>query len=250
MTRKTALITGASSGIGKLSALALAKAGFDIVLAGRRQSELEAAAAEVVALGARALPVPTDVADEASVENLFAQAHKAFGRLDLLFNNAGSNVPASDIDGLTLAQWRQVVDPIVTGTFLCTRAAFRLMKAQDPMGGRIINNGSISAHVPRPGSTPYTTAKHAISGLTKTTALDGRKFNIACGQIDVGNADTKMGGRMKAGVIQANGEMSPEPVMEPHLVAEAVVHMANLPLHANILTMTIMASAMPFVGRG
>lgn len=249
-TRKIALVTGASSGIGKLSALTLAGAGFDIVLAGRRKPELDAAAAEVEARGARALPVPTDVADEGAVDALFEKAHAAFGRLDLLFNNAGGNVPAADIDQLSLAQWRQVMDGIVTGTFLCTRAAFRLMKAQEPRGGRIINNGSISAHAPRPGSTPYTAAKHAITGITKTTALDGRKHGIACGQIDVGNADTKMGGRMKAGVIQANGEMREEPVMDPQLVANAVVQMAQLPLEANVLSMTIMATAMPFVGRG
>ena len=248
--RKIALITGASSGIGKLSAIALAKSGFDIVLTGRRQAELEQAAHDVEATGAKALAVVADVAQEDSVEQLFQFVDRTFGRLELLFNNAGSNVPSADIDELTLAQWRSVVDVILTGSFLCSRAAFRQMKLQTPRGGRIINNGSVSAQAPRPGSVPYTTAKHAISGLTKTLALDGRKFNIACGQIDIGNADTKMGGRMKAGVIQANGDMREEPVMDPQLVADAVVTMAGLPLTANILNMTIMATNMPLVGRG
>jgi len=250
MSRQIAVITGASSGIGKLSALALARHGFDLAIAGRRQAELEAVAAEAETLGARAHAVVADVADEAAVENLFAQTLAQFGRVDLLFNNAGGNVKAADIDQISLEQWRAVNEGIVTGTFLCTRAAFRIMKTQDPRGGRIINNGSISAYTPRPGSSPYTTAKHAVTGLTKSTALDGRKYGIACGQIDIGNADTKMGGRMKAGVIQANGEMREEAVMDPNLVADAVVAMASLPLEANILSMTIMATAMPFVGRG
>jgi NAD(P)-dependent dehydrogenase (short-subunit alcohol dehydrogenase family) len=250
MPRQIALITGASSGIGKLSAVALAGHGFDVVLVGRRKPELETAAAEVEATGARALPFVADVADADAVDRLFEATARNFGRLDLLFNNAGGNVPAADIDQISLDQWRAVNDVIVTGTFLCTRAAFRIMKAQTPRGGRIINNGSISAHAPRPGSAPYTTAKHAITGLTKTTALDGRKHNIACGQIDVGNADTKMGGRMKAGVIQASGEMREEAVFDPRHVADAVVSMAALPLDTNILSMTIMASTMPFVGRG
>jgi NAD(P)-dependent dehydrogenase (short-subunit alcohol dehydrogenase family) len=248
--RRIALVTGAGSGIGKLSALALARHGFDVVLAGRRAPELEAVAREAETLGARALAVSADITDPEAVERLFSRALATFGRLDLLFNNAGSNVPAADIDQISLEQWRSVQDSIVTGTFLCSRAAFAIMKAQDPRGGRIINNGSISAHTPRPGSAPYTAAKHAISGLTKTLALDGRKHGIACGQIDVGNADTKMGGRMKAGVIQANGEMREEPVMDPRHVAEAVVAMARLPLEANVLTMTIMATNMPFAGRG
>jgi len=250
MSRKIAVITGASSGIGRLSALALAQHGFDVALAGRRKAELEAVAAEAELFGARALAVVADVADEAAVEKLFAATLAQFGRVDLLFNNAGGNVKAADIDQISLEQWRAVNETIVTGTFLCTRAAFRIMKTQAPRGGRIINNGSISAHTPRPGSAPYTSAKHAVTGLTKTTALDGRKYGIACGQIDIGNADTKMGGRMKAGVIQANGEMREEAVMDPKLVADAVAAMASLPLEANILTMTIMATNMPFVGRG
>jgi len=250
MSRKIAVITGASSGIGRLSALALAQHGFDVALAGRRKAELEAVAAEAELFGAQALAVVADVADEAAVEKLFAATLAQFGRVDLLFNNAGGNVKAADIDQISLEQWRAVNETIVTGTFLCTRAAFRIMKTQAPRGGRIINNGSISAHTPRPGSAPYTSAKHAVTGLTKTTALDGRKYGIACGQIDIGNADTKMGGRMKAGVIQANGEMREEAVMDPKLVADAVAAMASLPLEANILTMTIMATNMPFVGRG
>jgi len=250
MSRKIAVITGASSGIGRLSALALAQHGFDVALAGRRKAELEAVAAEAELFGARALAVVADVADEAAVEKLFAATLAQFGRVDLLFNNAGGNVKAADIDQISLEQWRAVNETIVTGTFLCTRAAFRIMKTQAPRGGRIINNGSISAHTPRPGSAPYTSAKHAVTGLTKTTALDGRKYGIACGQIDIGNADTKMGGRMKAGVIQANGEMREEAVMDPKLVADAVAAMASLPLEANILTITIMATNMPFVGRG
>ena len=241
MAEKIALITGASSGIGRLSAVALARHGFGVVLAGRR---------EIEASGGHALPVVADVSDPEAVDRLFSQMLERFGRLDLLFNNAGGNVPAADIDEIGLDQWRAVHDAIVTGTFLCTRAAFRIMKTQTPRGGRIINNGSVSAHTPRPGSAPYTSAKHAVTGLTKATALDGRKYGIACGQIDVGNANTKMGGRMKAGVIQADGEMREEAVMDPQHVADAVVTMAALPLDANILSMTIMATTMPFVGRG
>lgn len=250
MTEKIALITGASSGIGRLSALALARHGFDLALAGRREIELAALAKELEEAGRGAIPIVADVSDPEAVDYLFSRAVERFGRLDLLVNNAGGNVPAADIDEISLDQWRAVHDVIVTGTFLCTRAAFRIMKMQAPRGGRIINNGSVSAHVPRPGSAPYTSAKHAITGLTKSTALDGRRYGIACGQIDIGNADTKMGGRMKAGVVQADGGMREEAVMDPQNVADAIVTMATLPLAANILSMTIIATAMPFVGRG
>jgi len=198
----------------------------------------------------RALAVPTDVADPASVRLLFEKTQEAFGRLDLLFNNAGTGAPAIPLEELTFAQWRQVVDVNLTGPFLCTQEAFRLMKSQKPMGGRIINNGSISAHMPRPHSAPYTATKHAITGLTKSTALDGRKYDIACGQIDIGNAETEMTARMKNGVLQANGERAVEPTMDVDNVARAVVYMANLPLDANVLFLTVMATQMPFVGRG
>ena len=250
MSRGVAVVTGASSGIGKVSALALARSGFDLVLTGRRSAELAEVAAEIRDRGSRAESVVADVTDPVSVEHLFAAALEAYRRVDLLFNNAGCNVPAAEIDAIGLDQWRSVQDAIVTGTFLCTRAAFGIMKVQRPRGGRIINNGSISAHAPRPGSAPYTAAKHAITGLTKSIALDGRRHGIACGQIDIGNADTRMGGRMKAGVVQADGSLREEPVIDPEHVANAVVAMASLPLDANILTMTIMATAMPFVGRG
>ncbi|WP_456684712.1 SDR family oxidoreductase [Bradyrhizobium sp. P5_C11_2] len=250
MSRKIAIVTGASSGIGRVSARALAQSGFAVVLVGRRVVELEDAASSIRDGGVSAEAIVADVTDPASVERLFAEVLDRHGRVDLLFNNAGSNIPAAEIDAIDLGQWRTVQDAIVTSTFLCTREAFRIMKAQKPGGGRIINNGSISAHAPRPGSAPYTAAKHAVTGLTRSTALDGRRHAIACGQIDVGNADTKMGGRMKAGVIQADGSMREEPVIDPEHVANAIVTMASLPLDANILTMTIMATAMPFVGRG
>jgi NADP-dependent 3-hydroxy acid dehydrogenase YdfG len=250
MSRKIAIVTGASSGIGRVSARALAQSGFAVVLVGRRVVELEDAASSIRDGGVSAEAIVADVTDPASVERLFAEVLDRHGRVDLLFNNAGSNISAAEIDAIDLGQWRTVQDAIVTSTFLCTREAFRIMKAQKPGGGRIINNGSISAHAPRPGSAPYTAAKHAVTGLTRSTALDGRRHAIACGQIDVGNADTKMGGRMKAGVIQADGSMREEPVIDPEHVATAIVTMASLPLDANILTMTIMATAMPFVGRG
>ncbi|MCJ2016457.1 SDR family oxidoreductase [Methylobacterium sp. E-065] len=250
MSRQIAIVTGASSGIGKVSARALARSGFAVVLVGRRAVELENAAASIRDDGGSAKAIVVDVTDPGSVERLFAEVLDRHGRVDLLFNNAGSNIPAAEIDAIDFDQWRAVQDAIVTSTFLCTREAFRIMKAQKPGGGRIINNGSISAHAPRPGSAPYTAAKHAITGLTRSTALDGRRYAIACGQIDVGNADTKMGGRMKAGVIQADGSLREEPVIDPEHVANAVLTMASLPLDANILTMTIMATAMPFVGRG
>ncbi len=248
--RKVALITGASAGIGKASAVALAAAGWDVVLTGRRRELLESVAAEAARRGAKALPVASDVGDPDSVKSLFDAVMAEFGHLHLLFNNAGVGAPPINLEDLTYAQWKAVVDTNLTGPFLCTQHAFRIMRDQNPIGGRIINNGSISAHAPRPNSAPYTSTKHAITGLTKSTALDGRKYNIACGQIDIGNADTDMGGRMKAGVPQANGQIMPEAVMDPEHVANAVVHMASLPLESNVLFMTIMATKMPFVGRG
>ena len=248
--KKVALVTGATAGIGEATAIALAKAGFDVVLAGRRADRLEAAAAKVRSEGREALAVPTDVADPASVDAMFAKTKEKFGRLDFLFNNAGIGAPPVGIEDLPFAQWKAVVDTNLTGSFLCTQGAVRMMKDQSPRGGRIVNNGSISAHTPRPNSAPYTSTKHAITGLTKSTALDGRKYDIACGQIDIGNADTDMGGRMKAGVPQAHGAIAAEAVMDPQHVADAVVTMANLPLESNVLFMTIMATKMPFVGRG
>jgi NAD(P)-dependent dehydrogenase (short-subunit alcohol dehydrogenase family) len=248
--RKIALVTGAGSGIGRAVALALMGNGYDVVLAGRRKEALEATAREAQASGAKALAVPTDVGDPASVKALFAKTREAFGRLDLLFNNAGSGTPPVPIEDLTFEQWKAVVDANLTGAFLCTQEAVRMMKNQDPRGGRIINNGSISAHAPRPNSAPYTATKHAITGLTKSTSLDGRNFDIACGQIDIGNAATEMTERMVAGVMQANGTMAPEPRMDPKHVANAVLHMASLPLEANVQFLTVMATKMPFVGRG
>ncbi len=248
--RKVALVTGATAGIGRASALALAAAGWDVALAGRRRSLLDEVAAEAEKLGATAIGVETDVGDQVSVKALFAAVRETFGHLHLLFNNAGVGAPPINMEDLTFAQWKAVVDTNLTGPFLCTQEAFRIMRDQNPVGGRIINNGSISAHAPRPNSAPYTATKHAITGLTKSTALDGRKYNIACGQIDIGNADTDMGGRMKAGVPQANGQIAPEAVMDVNHVADAVVHMAGLPLDANVLFMTVMATKMPFVGRG
>ena len=249
-TKKIALITGATAGIGEVTAVSLANAGWDLVLAGRRAERLDAVAKRVAAAGREALAVPTDVGDKNSVDALFAQTKEKFGRLDLLFNNAGIGAPPVGLEDLTFEQWKAVVDTNLTGAFLCTQGAIRIMKDQSPRGGRIINNGSISAHAPRPNSAPYTSTKHAITGLTKSTALDGRKYDIACGQIDIGNADTDMGGRMKAGVPQAYGEIAAEAVMEPQHVADAVVYMAGLPLASNVLFMTVMATKMPFVGRG
>ncbi|SNB61397.1 NADP-dependent 3-hydroxy acid dehydrogenase YdfG [Arboricoccus pini] len=244
---KVAIVTGASAGIGRAAAVKLAKAGWSVVLSGRRQAELEATAAEA---GGTTLVVAGDLADPEAVETLFARTKAAFDRLDLLFNNAGMGAPGIPLEDLTLAQWQAVVNINLTAPFLCTQAAFRIMKDQDPRGGRIINNGSISAHAPRPLSSPYTATKHAITGLTKSTALDGRAYDIACGQIDIGNADTSMGGKMKDGVPQADGSNRPEPVMDVQHVADAVLHMASLPLDANILFMTVMATKMPLVGRG
>ena len=248
-SQKIAVVTGAGSGIGKAVALALAGEGYAVVLAGRRRDALEKAAAEAPA-GGNMVPVPTDVTDPASVRALFDRTQATFGRLDLLFNNAGVGAPGVPLDELTVEQWRAVVDTNLTGPFLCTQHAFRLMKSQTPMGGRIINNGSISASVPRPHSAPYTATKHAITGLTRSTSLDGRRYDIACGQIDIGNAATELAAKMAKGVPQANGEIAVEPLMDVAHVARAVVYMAGLPLEANVQFMTVMATKMPFIGRG
>ena len=247
-TRKVAVVTGAGTGIGRASALALARAGYAVTLAGRRRDALQATAAG--AAGAETLVVPCDVADPAAVEHLFEATVQRFGRVDVLFNNAGTGAPAVPIDELTVEQWRTVVDANLHGSFLCARQAVRIMKRQTPQGGRIINNGSISAHAPRPNSAPYTATKHAITGLTKSLSLDGRPFNIACGQIDIGNAATEMTERMKNGIAQADGRIAVEPRMDVEHVAQAVVFMAGLPLESNVQFMTIMATNMPFVGRG
>ena len=247
---KIAMVTGAGSGIGRATALALLREGFAVVLVGRRAEALAQTITEARDDGSRTLAVSADVSDPADVQRLFTQARQTFGRLDVLFNNAGTGAPAVPLEDLTFEQWRRVVDVNLTGAFLCTQAAFRLMKEQEPRGGRIINNGSISAHTPRPNSAPYTATKHAITGLTKSTALDGRVYNIACGQIDIGNAATEMTARMKNGVPQANGTVAVEPTMDVEHVARAVVYMASLPLDANVLSVTIMATTMPFVGRG
>ncbi len=246
---KIALVTGAGSGIGRAVSLSLQSAGYSVVLAGRRVAELEKTAALAQA-GGKMLPVPTDVSNPESVRALFARIKEAFGRLDLLFNNAGTGAPGIPMEDLSYEQWSKVVGVNLTGAFLCAQEAIRLMKAQNPQGGRIINNGSISAHAPRPNSAPYTTTKHAILGLTKCIALDGRKFGIACGQIDIGNAATEMTERMTAGILQANGTMMVEPRMNVQHVADAVVYMASLPLDANVQFLTVMATSMPFVGRG
>ena len=247
---RVAVVTGAGSGIGKAVALALLREGYAVALAGRRKELLEAAASEGDATGSRVLVVPTDVGDAASVRALFARTQTTFGRLDLLFNNAGTGAPAVPLEELTYEQWKRVVDTNLTGAFLCTQEAFKIMKSQEPRGGRIINNGSISAHAPRPNSAPYTATKHAITGLTKSTSLDGRKYDIACGQIDIGNADTPLAAAMKKGVPQPYGAVMPEPTMDVEHVARAVVYMASLPLDANVQFMTVMATKMPFVGRG
>jgi NAD(P)-dependent dehydrogenase (short-subunit alcohol dehydrogenase family) len=247
---RIAIVTGAGTGIGKAVALALLQNGYSVVLAGRRKELLEAAATEGQSAGSRTLVVPTDVSDPAAVKALFARTKGTFGRLDLLFNNAGTGAPPLPLEELTYEQWKRVVDINLTGAFLCTQEAFTLMKSQQPRGGRIINNGSISAHAPRPNSAPYTATKHAITGLTKSTSLDGRKYDIACGQIDIGNAETDMTARMKKGVPQANGAIEVEPTMDVQNVARAVVLMAGLPLDANVQFLTVMATKMPFVGRG
>jgi NAD(P)-dependent dehydrogenase (short-subunit alcohol dehydrogenase family) len=247
---KVAIVTGAGSGIGKAAALALLQDGYHVALAGRRKDRLEQVASEAGSARPRALVVPTDVADPESVRSLFARTKEAFGRLDLLFNNAGVGAPGVPLEDLTYEQWKSVVDINLTGSFLCTQEAFKIMKSQEPRGGRIINNGSISAHAPRPNSSPYTSTKHAITGLTKATSLDGRKYDIACGQIDIGNALTDLAARMAKGVPQANGTVAVEPLFDVAHVANAVLSMARLPLDTNIQFMTIMATKMPFVGRG
>jgi len=247
---KIALVTGAGSGIGKHTALAFLKQEYTVVLTGRRTAPLKAVIEQANVSKDQAIAVSCDVSDPLSVSALFAEVEQRYGRLDVLFNNAGVNVPAISIGDLTFEQWKTVIDINLNGVFLCTHAAFNLMRKQDPQGGRIINNGSISAHAPRPGSAPYTASKHAITGLTKSTSLDGRAFNIACSQIDIGNAASEMTERMSKGVPQANGTMAPEPTMDVEHVANAVVNMANLPLEANVQFMTIMATDMPFIGRG
>ena len=248
-TTRIAIVTGAGSGIGKATSLTLSRAGYAVVLAGRRAELLNQVVAESGA-GSRVLAIETDVANPAAVKNLFSRALATFGRLDLLFNNAGTGAPAIPIEDLDIEKLKSVIDINLLGPFLCTREAIRIMKSQDPQGGRIINNGSISAHAPRPNSAPYTATKHAITGLTKSTSLDGRKYNIACGQIDIGNAMTELAARMASGVPQANGEIAIEPMMDVQIVADAVLHMASLPLTANVQFMTVMATKMPFVGRG
>ena len=246
---RVAIITGAGSGIGKRTALLLLAEGYSVVLAGRRLDRLQETAAEAGA-GERALIVPTDVTDPTAVDALFDRTLEAFGRLDLLFNNAGRGAPRVEFDEITYEDWRAVVDVNLTGVFLCTQRAFRIMKNQTPQGGRIINNGSISAHTPRPNSSPYTSTKHAITGLTKSTSLDGRAYNICCGQIDIGNAATEMTERMQTGIPQANGALMVEPTMDSDSVAQTILYMDSLPLDSNVLFLTVMANQMPYVGRG
>jgi len=247
---RVAIVTGAGTGIGKAVALALLKEGYSVALAGRRAEPLDKAVADSGAGPSRTLAVPTDVGKPDSVRALFAKSKEKFGRLDLLFNNAGMGAPGIPMEDLSYEQWQAVVNANLTGAFLCTQEAIKVMKDQTPRGGRIINNGSISAHAPRPNSAPYTATKHAITGLTKSTSLDCRKYDIACGQIDIGNAATEMTERMAAGIIQANGSMAIEPRMDVAHVASTVVHMASLPLEANVQFVTVMATKMPFVGRG
>jgi NAD(P)-dependent dehydrogenase (short-subunit alcohol dehydrogenase family) len=250
LDNKVAIVTGGGTGIGKYSALALLNEGCSVVIAGRRPEPLQATIAEAGAAGERMLGVPTDVGDPAAVRNLFAKTMERFGRLDILFNNAGFGAPGVPLEDLTYEQWQAVVDVNLTGSFLCTQEAFKIMKAQEPRGGRIINNGSISAHAPRPNSAPYVATKHAITGLTKATSLDGRKYDIACGQIDIGNAATNMTQRMQRGVPQANGTVEVEPTMHVDNVARAVLFMASMSLDANVQFITVMATKMPYVGRG
>ena len=249
-TVKIAMVTGAGSGIGRACGIALLNEGYHVVLTGRRRDVLEDTIRQGGSAGDRALAVPSDVTDPSSVKALFNTTRERFGRLDVLFNNAGAIAPAIPLEDLTFAQWKVVVDTNLTGAFLCTQEAFRLMKNQQPRGGRIINNGSISAHAPRPHSAPYTATKHAITGLTRSTSLDGRAYDIACGQIDIGNALTPMAEKMPTGVMQANGTIAAEPTMDVGEVARAVVYMASLPLEANVQFMTVMATKMPFIGRG
>ena len=247
---KVAVVTGAGTGVGKATALALLEHGYWVALAGRRMERLEMTVAEAGLAASRTLVVPTDVGDPDAVRALFASTLETFGRLDVLFNNAGAGAPPVPLEDLTYDQWKSVVDTNLTGAFLCTQEAFRIMKSQDPRGGRIINNGSVSAHVPRPNSAPYTATKHAITGLTRSTSLDGRKYDIACGQIDIGNAETEMTGVIKSGILQPNGSIVPEATMGVDHVAQAVVYMASLPLDANVQFMTVMATKMPLIGRG
>jgi len=249
-TARVAVVTGAGSGIGRAVALKLQAAGYDVALAGRRESELAKTAAAVLPDGGRMLVVPTDVADAGSVAGSFARVRDTFGRVDVLFNNAGTFAVGTPIEDIAVAEWRRVVDVNLTGAFLCAQQAIRLMKAQDPKGGRIINNGSISAHVPRPFSAPYTATKHAITGLTKSISLDGRAHNIACSQIDIGNAATDFTSKMADGILQANGALMPEPRFDAAHVADAVLYIADLPLDTNVQFMTLMATTMPYVGRG
>ncbi len=248
--KKVAVVTGAGSGIGKACSLALLDAGFSVVLAGRRREALESTVTEAGDAADRLVVVPTDVGDASQVERLFAETKAAYGRLDLLFNNAGTGAPAVLLEELTAEQWQTVVDVNLTGSFLCTREAFKIMKDQDPQGGRIINNGSVSAQVPRPNSAPYTATKHAVTGLTRSTSLDGRKYNIACGQIDIGNAATEMTERMKEGILQPSGDLVAEARMHVKNVADAIVFMAGLSLDANVQFITVMATTMPYIGRG
>jgi NAD(P)-dependent dehydrogenase (short-subunit alcohol dehydrogenase family) len=249
-SRRVAIVTGAGSGIGRAAAMALLGDGYQVVLAGRRRERLEQTAREAGRARSRSLVVPTDVSDPAAVKDLFARTREAFSRLDVLFNNAGVGAPPVPMEDLSYEQWKQVVDVNLTGMFLCAQEAIRLMKSQDPRGGRIINNGSISAHAPRPNAAPYTATKHAVTGLTKSIALDGRPYDIACGQIDIGNAHTELAEKMARGVPQADGSIRVEPLMDVAHVGRAVLDMANLPLDANVLFMTLMATRMPFVGRG
>jgi NAD(P)-dependent dehydrogenase (short-subunit alcohol dehydrogenase family) len=247
---KVALVTGAGSGIGRTVALALSGVGYQLVLAGRRKEALEETLALAGTAKGSALAVAADISDPAAVRALFSQTEQAFGRLDLLFNNAGVGIPSAALEDVTAEQWQRVVQTNLSGTFFCTQEAFRLMKKQTPQGGRIINNGSISAHVPRPNSAPYTATKHAVTGLTRSASLDGRKYNIACGQIDIGNAATEMAMRMADGVPQADGTIRREDLIDPSIVGNAVLYMASLPLDANVQFMTVMATKMPFIGRG
>jgi len=247
---KVAVVTGGGTGIGRASALALGRDGYAVVIAGRRQDKLDETVRDAEAQGSRVIAVNADVGKPADVERLFSKTLETYGRLDLLFNNAGRGAPGVLLEDLTFEQWQSVVDVNLTGAFLCTQQAFKIMKSQNPPGGRIINNGSISAHAPRPNSAPYTSTKHAILGLTKATALDGRKYDIACCQLDIGNAATDLANRMANGVPQADGSIRPEPLMDVEIVARAVVHMASLPPEANVQFMTVMATKMPFVGRG
>jgi NAD(P)-dependent dehydrogenase (short-subunit alcohol dehydrogenase family) len=247
---KVVVVTGAGSGIGRAVSIAMLGDGYAVVLAGRRAERLHETVREAGSDGTRAVPVATDVTDPAAVHRLFETVRDTFGRLDVLFNNAGVSPPGIPLEDITFEQWRKVVDVNLTGSFLCTQEAFRLMKAQHPRGGRIINNGSIAAHVPRPNSVPYAATKHAITGLTKATALDGRAFDIACGQIDIGNAATDMARRFAGGVLQANGQTAPEPLLDVGHVVRAVLYMASLPLDANVPFITVMATKMPFMGRG